>query len=113
MTLDLSTLSLFELVQLHKDVAHEIPLRIAVEKQRVVDDLKKMAADRGFNLQELLGNVPRTSKGARGPATAKFRSEDGKEWSGRGRKPTWVAEHIAKGGKLEDLAIQVEAPVGT
>jgi len=27
-------------------------------------------------------------------------------WTGRGRQPKWVAEHIAKGGKLEDLSVQ-------
>ena len=105
MALDLSSLSPSELVQLQKDLLHEIPRRMAAEKQKVVDDLKKMAADRGFNLHELLGSVPKSAKGTRGQVAAKYRSADGKEWSGRGRKPTWVVEHIANGGKLEDLAI--------
>jgi DNA-binding protein H-NS len=26
-------------------------------------------------------------------------------WSGRGRKPRWVVEFLAKGGKIESLAI--------
>ncbi len=26
-------------------------------------------------------------------------------WTGRGRQPLWVAAHIKKGGKVEDLAI--------
>ena len=32
--------------------------------------------------------------------------EDGAlTWSGRGRQPKWVAEFLAKGGKIESLAI--------
>jgi DNA-binding protein H-NS len=27
-------------------------------------------------------------------------------WSGRGRKPRWLEEHLAKGGKLDDLLIK-------
>lgn len=27
-------------------------------------------------------------------------------WSGRGRKPRWVEDHLKKGGKLEDLLIK-------
>lgn len=27
-------------------------------------------------------------------------------WTGRGRQPKWVADHISKGGKLEDLLIK-------
>jgi len=108
MAIDLSKLSIPELVNLQKDLVLEIPRRMAAERQKVVDDLKKLAADRGFDFDDLVGGKAKASKGgkgARGPAKAKYRSKDGKEWSGRGRKPAWVSAHLASGGKIEDLAI--------
>ncbi|WP_374353860.1 H-NS family nucleoid-associated regulatory protein [Chitinimonas sp.] len=107
--IDLSSLSVRELLDLQKQLVLEVPRRMALEKQKVVDDLKKMAAERGFDLHDLVGASDGKSgkggKGSRGPVAAKYRSKDGKEWTGRGRKPAWVVEHLDNGGKLEDLAI--------
>ena len=109
MSIDLSALSVSDLLSLQKQLVLEVPRRMAIERQKVVEDLKKMAAERGFDLDELLGAkvkpAGKSAAGARGPVAAKYRSAEGKEWSGRGRKPSWVAEHLAAGGKLEDLAI--------
>lgn len=108
MTIDISSLSIPELLELQKNLVLEVPRRMALEKQKVVADLKKLAADRGFDLNELLGSkVKETDKrsGPRGPAPVKYRSPEGQEWSGRGRKPAWVVSHIDAGGKIEDLAV--------
>jgi DNA-binding protein H-NS len=109
MAINLSALSIPELVTLQKDLVLEIPRRMAAERQKVVEDLKKMASERGFDFDELIGGKGKAAskggKGARGPAKTKYRSKDGKEWSGRGRKPAWVTEHLAAGGKIEDLAV--------
>lgn len=106
MTIDITKLSLGELLTLQKNIALEVPRRMLAERQQVIADLKKMAEDRGFNLHDLLGTKGgKPEKAARAPIAAKYRSADGKEWTGRGRKPQWVVEHLAKGGKLEDLAV--------
>ncbi|MBA4351241.1 MAG: transcriptional regulator, partial [Rhodobacter sp.] len=58
----------------------------------------------GFSLAELTGTVaPRK----RAPATAKYANpaDASDTWSGRGRKPRWFAEALAKGKKPEDLAV--------
>lgn len=108
MAIDISKLSLSELLMLQKDLALEVPRRMVAERNKVIADLKQMAADRGFDLNDLLGSKGAKSKAGK-PAgsisAAKYRSADGKEWTGRGRKPAWVLEHLKKGGKLEDLAI--------
>lgn len=109
MSIDLNNLSLKELYELQKHIVLEIPRRAAAEKQRLLEELKQMAAERGFNLGELLGGENKTASkgkgGPRGPAVVKYRSKDGNEWTGRGRKPQWVNDHIAAGGKIEDLAV--------
>jgi len=105
MTIDLSTLSLPQLQALQTQISKEIPLRQAAEKQKALDDLRLLAAERGFDLGELLGNAKGKTKVVK-PVAAKYRSKDGSEtWSGRGRKPSWVNEHLGKGGQLSDLEI--------
>ena len=43
---------------------------------------------------------------AKPKAKARFRGPNGETWSGgRGRKPRWVTEALAKGKKIEDFAI--------
>lgn len=103
MAIDLSSLTLVELNALQHLVELAIPRRQAAERSKAVADLKQLAADRGFDLSELLGQAPK-AKAARTPAPVKYRSQEGQEWSGRGRKPNWVVEHLGKGGKLEELA---------
>jgi DNA-binding protein H-NS len=46
----------------------------------------------------------------RSAVAPKYRSKDGKQWSGRGGKPQWVLEHLAAGGTMEELAIPEGAP---
>ncbi|GAB3253604.1 H-NS histone family protein [Chitinimonas naiadis] len=107
MTIDLCKLSLPELQALQIQVSKEIPARQSADKQSALEELRRLAAERGFDLGDLLGGgkvkgAIKTTK----PVAAKYRSQDGAEtWSGRGRKPSWVNAHLAQGGQLSDLEI--------
>lgn len=106
---DLSGLSLPQLYQLEKDLAREVARRKVEDKQQALADLQKLASERGFSLSELLGTDVPTGKrgGKRGPVAAQFRNPANPEqtWSGRGRKPQWVADHLAKGGNIDTLRV--------
>ena len=45
----------------------------------------------------------------------KYRNPDSpsETWAGRGRKPKWVEDYLARGTSLEELLINREAPAGT
>lgn len=108
--LDLSELSLPQLYQLQKDLERETSRRKIDEKQKAIADLQKLAADRGFSLTELLGTEPVIANkrgGKRGPVAAQFQNPANADqtWTGRGRKPQWVNDHIGNGGSLDDLRI--------
>jgi DNA-binding protein H-NS len=62
------------------------------------------AREHGFALSELLGDMHARR---RKPARAKYAHSENAAvtWTGRGRKPKWVAEHLAKGRTLDDLAV--------
>lgn len=105
--MDLSALSVAELNKLLSDIPKEIARREMGEKARVRKELEALAAAQGYSLEELLSDAGATAKRAGKPVAAKYRHpEDGAlTWSGRGRQPKWIAEFLAKGGKIDSLAI--------
>jgi DNA-binding protein H-NS len=102
LNINLHDLSLKELKDLQSQVAKAIA---GFEDRRKREALaEEIARAKGFSLAELTGAAP-TRK--RTPSTAKYANPANKAdtWSGRGRKPRWFSEALAKGKKPEDLAI--------
>ena len=105
--MDLAEFSIAELNKLLSDIPKEISRREKGEKARVRKELEAFAAAQGYSLEELLSDAGATAKRAGKPVAAKYRHPDEPSltWSGRGRQPKWIAEFLAKGGKIETLAI--------
>ncbi|WP_199258266.1 H-NS histone family protein [Paracoccus binzhouensis] len=99
---DLDTLSLAELKQLRRNVERAIDgyeaRRMAEAKAKAEDAAKEY----GFSLAELV-----VAAAARPAPAAKYRHPENPAltWSGRGRKPGWIADALAAGKPLEDFAI--------
>ena len=104
MDINLNTLSLKELKDLQSQVAKAVSSFEDRKKKAALADLEEMARAKGFTLAELTGV---TVMRKRAPAVAKYANPANKSdtWSGRGRKPRWFSEALAKGKKPEDLAI--------
>lgn len=108
MSIDLSQFDLPELLALQKRVDAEIPARQKQEKVRALSDLQKLAAERGFSLDELLGAAaPVDGRKNRPPVEAKYRNpaDASQTWTGRGRQPAWVKAHVDAGGAVTDFLI--------
>jgi DNA-binding protein H-NS len=109
--MDISKLSLPELLELQSKLPAEIESRKLVEKEKIIDQLAEMARDKGYSLEELLSRPRKsgTTKKSFGTkkVAPKYRHPDNKDmtWTGRGRKPAWVVEWLAKGNPLAALAI--------
>ena len=104
MSIDLSALSLAELKSLQKDVAKAIAGFEGRRRQEALVAMEAAAREHGFELSELLGDTPAKK---RRPARAKYAHPENAAgtWTGRGRKPKWVAEVLAAGRKLEEFLI--------
>ncbi len=104
MNVDLNSMSLKELKDLQGQVAKAIANFEDRKKKAALAELEEKAREMGFSLAELTG-TPAPRK--RAPATAKYANpaDASDTWSGRGRKPRWFAEALAKGKKPEDLAV--------
>ncbi|WP_420875302.1 H-NS family nucleoid-associated regulatory protein [Phaeovulum veldkampii] len=67
-------------------------------------ELEEAARKMGYNLAELTAIF---SGKKRKPAAAKYANpaNPSETWTGRGRKPRWMAAALAEGKSLDDLAI--------
>lgn len=102
--MDLSKLSLAELKNIQAQLPKEIASRQKEEKAKLLKELEAMAYARGFDLAEL---VRATEKKERTAIAVKYRNPTNSNltWSGRGRKPIWVAEFLQNGGTLEQISV--------
>lgn len=100
--------------QAERLLAQAEELRRQETKDAIADIQAKMKAygitpeDLGFSSS---GAARRAAVPARKPAAggkpAKYRGPNGESWSGgRGRKPQWVVEALAKGRKLEEFEVR-------
>lgn len=111
--IDLSDLSLTDLIGLQNALPAIIEQAKQTEKATLRQKMEALAAESGFELSEVLNDEPKTKKKKRkqiGFVKAKYINPDNTEqtWSGRGRKPKWAASYIKNGGKLEELLINPE-----
>jgi DNA-binding protein H-NS len=97
-----------ELAQIQKEIeslqkkAEEI---VSLKKTEIIEEIKDKikaygltAKDLGLSSSERDGN-----KGLLVPI--KYR-KDKNTWTGRGKKPRWVVDHLAQGGTMEDLLVK-------
>ena len=72
--------------------------------------VEEMLTEEGMTLGEVFGKDGKgrsRPKGKKAIRPAKYRNPDNdtETWTGAGRKPTWLVEALASGGKLEDFAV--------
>ena len=104
LNMDLNAFSLKELKDLQSQVAKAISGYEDRRKREALAELEDKAKAMGFSLAELTGI---TAGRKRSPSMAKYANpaNAADTWSGRGRKPRWFSEALAKGKKPDDMAI--------
>lgn len=103
--IDLGDWSLDELKALQKNVGKAVENFEARRKSEAIAQLEAKAKEMGFSLAELTGIAtgPKTRKAAE----AKYQHPENASvtWSGRGRRPQWIKDAIAKGQTLASYLI--------
>ena len=93
-----------------KQKAEKLMAEAEQMRQKEIDDViaeirEKMKAF-GLTAQDIGGVARKRNSGGAAKAVVKYRGPNGETWSGgRGRKPRWVTEALAKGKKIEDFAV--------
>ena len=92
----------------------------AKEVAGVVARIQDAIAHYGLTAQDLFGQtsaaarqkparktaVAKAAKAAKPAAPAKYRDEDGHQWSGIGKRPNWFKAALAAGKTADDLLVQ-------
>ncbi|MGB7502691.1 MAG: H-NS histone family protein [Azonexus sp.] len=104
--MDLSSLTVAQLRDLQQQIPAELKRREAQDKVNILNEVRAFAKARGYALEELVSKEAKV-KGATGKVKVKYRHPENAalEWTGRGRQPKWVAEWVAKGGKMESITV--------
>jgi len=117
MALDISNLSKKELIALRRKVDRAIESIDARTLDKARREARQLAQSYGVALKDLIeapkSDVKSSAKPKarastkRGKVKPKYRDPANPKitWSGRGRTPKWVAEALAGGASLEDLAV--------
>lgn len=92
---DLKSMSPDELRELRSQIEAELKKREAKEKQEARKKILEIANTHGINIADLASKE------------RQYRNPDNQweSWNGRGRKPKWVKDWLAKGRSLEELEV--------
>jgi DNA-binding protein H-NS len=95
------SMSTDELWALHEQVAAELTQRIVSEKAMLEQRLRKLQAP---------GEAAKPDRSRRPypKVLPKYRNpkDPGETWSGRGKRPLWLAKRLGAGSKLDDFLIR-------
>lgn len=106
MPLDISNLSKDELENLRVEVDKALKDYEELRKGQAIMAAEEALQQYGLSLQDIM---ERKSRGRKKVLVAPKYSKPGEPqttWSGRGRRPLWVVDHLRRGGNIEDLEIK-------
>lgn len=78
---------------------------LSTERAAAIKDIIQKIELFGLTAKDLNLVPERKSRSTHAKVAVKYKSGD-HSWTGRGKQPKWVVEHITKGGKLEDLLVK-------
>lgn len=106
MKINLKTLSIAELKTLQDEISVEVESRQKEERQKLLQEFRDKAKSLGVSLEELMSGQKGKARSS-GKVAAKYvhPADSSLTWTGRGKRPRWVAEWLDSGKSLDDLKV--------
>ena len=104
----IETLDYPELLQLRAIIDREYEAKAEAAKANLIAETQRKFEQLGLSFDEVMAMQKKKQRKDKSPAVAKYRSPDGKAWSGRGPIPKWMREIEEAGGNREDFRIKAE-----
>ena len=101
---DLQEKPLQDLLSFQAIVNEAVEVRKTVEEEELRQKITALASNSGYSLEELFEGKSLKVKN-KAPIKYRHPDESALVWTGRGRKPKWVAEQLNSGKQLEELEI--------
>jgi len=97
-----------ELLRLRELIDEQYKQRAEAAKANLIAETQRKFEQLGLSFDDVVGMQKKRKRAARTPAVPKYRSPEGREWSGRGPIPKWMREIEEAGGNREDFLIKAE-----
>ena len=97
-----------ELVRLRDLIVAECDEKAEAAKANLIAETQRKFEQLGLSFDEVMATQKKRQRKERAPAVPKYRSPEGREWSGRGPIPKWIRELEEAGGNREDYLIKEE-----
>lgn len=97
---DLANLNVAELSDLLARVKTAISAKQVEERIELRNRLSDLAKASGYSVSELFGGKVNAGKAI----AYRHPNDPSLTWSGRGRRPTWLAKELDEGKRLEEMA---------
>jgi DNA-binding protein H-NS len=100
-----------QLIRQKADLERQIAQLNSKGRQDAIDEIRKIMAEQGLTSEDLASPGRARKAGTKLDGTerkavaAKYKDDQGNQWTGRGLKPRWLAAALAAGRKLEDFAV--------
>ena len=101
----LEKMSYKDLLSLKDRVAAAIVARQASERHELKRKLEEMVQQSGFDVSEIFGARGAGRKGSKVAVKYRNPKDPSQTWTGRGRKPRWIADALAKGQKMDSFLV--------
>ena len=95
-----------ELLRLRDLIGQEYLQKAEAAKVRVIAEAREKFEQLGLSFEEVAESQRKSKQAVRAPAVAKYKSPDGKLWSGRGATPKWIREIEEGGGSRDEYLIK-------
>jgi DNA-binding protein H-NS len=113
--MNLDSMSVDEMWQLHEEISRLLSVRLTSEKRELEKRLEQLRRDKRVPAKHSNGIVKELARAPRRKyprVSPKYQNPQvpSETWSGRGKTPRWLVAALKTGQKLEDFAIS--APTG-
>jgi len=95
-----------ELLRLRDLIGEEYKQKAEDAKVRVIAEAREKFEQLGLTFEDVIESQRERKRADRTPTMPKYRSPDGKEWSGRGATPKWMRALEEEGGNREEYLIK-------
>jgi DNA-binding protein H-NS len=100
-----------QLIRQKADLERQIAQLNSKGRQEAIDEIRKIMTEHGLTSDDIASPGRARKAGTKLDGTerkavaAKYRDDQGNQWTGRGLKPRWLSAALAAGRKLEDFAV--------
>jgi DNA-binding protein H-NS len=100
-----------QLIRQKADLERQIAQLNSKGRQDAIDEIRKIMTEHGLTSDDIASPTRARKAGTKLDGTerkavaAKYKDDQGNQWTGRGLKPRWLTAALAAGKKLEDFGV--------